>query len=144
MDAPLHDLRAALRSLLRTPSLVLAAAASVLGLVFASWAIDMLRAAMPASIARYAAGWDDFALDGRFYAFGAVAAACSAVAAGLLPSVRVSNQDVHATLALRRAIRSSWAASASSSSSWRRRRAGCRRGARRAWTRPSPCGRSDA
>ena len=76
MDALLHDLRAALRSLLRTPSLVLAAAACVLGLVFASWAIDMLRAAMPASIARYAAGWDDFALDGRFYAFGAVAAAC--------------------------------------------------------------------
>ena len=83
---------------LLTESLLLAAAACVLGLVFASWGIDLLRAAMPASIARYVVGWNRVSLDARLFAFSAAAATFSAVGASLLPALRSSKQDLHGAL----------------------------------------------
>jgi putative ABC transport system permease protein len=86
-----------LRQLL-TESLLLAGAACALGLLFASWGIDALRASMPASIARYVAGWSRVSLDARLFAFGAAAATLSAVGASLIPALKTSRQDLHAAL----------------------------------------------
>ncbi len=83
---------------LLTESLLLAAAACLLGLVFASWGIDAMRAAMPASIARFVAGWTQVSLDARLFAFSAAAAALAAIAAGLVPALRTSRLDLHQTL----------------------------------------------
>ena len=83
---------------LLTESLLLAGAACLLGLVFASWGIDAMRAAMPASIARFVAGWTQVSLDARLFAFSAAAAALAAIAAGLVPALRTSRLDLHRTL----------------------------------------------
>jgi putative ABC transport system permease protein len=83
---------------LLTESLLLAAGACALGLVFASWGIDAMRAAMPASIARFVAGWTRVSLDARLFAFCAAAAAFSAVVASLVPALKASRLDLQQTL----------------------------------------------
>jgi putative ABC transport system permease protein len=83
---------------LLTENVLLAAAACALALVFAWWGIDVLKAAMPASIARFVAGWTRVSLDARLFAFSAAAAAGSAIAAGLVPALRTSRLDLHRTL----------------------------------------------
>src|SRR5262249_46478318 len=81
-----------------TESLILATAACAAGLLLASWGIDVMRAAMPASIARFVAGWSRVSLDWRLFAFSAGAAAFAAIAAGLFPAFRASRLDLHRTL----------------------------------------------
>jgi putative ABC transport system permease protein len=96
--AALGATRARVVRQLLTESLLLAAGACGLGLVFAWWGIDALRAGMPASIARFVPGWSRVSLDRTLFSFAAIAAVLSAVVAGLLPSLKTSRLDLQQTL----------------------------------------------
>ncbi len=86
--------RKSLIAQLVSESLMLAAAASVVGLLLAWWAIDLLRVYLPAGVPRVEA----MALDGRIFAFAAGLGLLTAVLFSSLPALHSSRTDLRSSL----------------------------------------------
>jgi predicted permease len=76
-------------------SLLLGGLGCVVGLVLGQWALDGLRAVLPANIPRI----DQVQLNGWVLAFAVAASALTSVVFGLVPAVHVVKQDLRETLA---------------------------------------------
>jgi len=76
-------------------SLLLGALGCVGGLVLGQWALEGLRAVLPANIPRI----DQVQLNGWVLAFAVAASVLTSVVFGLVPAVHVAKQDLRETLA---------------------------------------------
>lgn len=79
---------------LLTESVILALAGGLLGLVVASWALDLILKGMPPDVARYVSGWNEIRLDGRALAGTLVASLLTGILAGLAPAIQCSRPDL--------------------------------------------------
>ena len=77
-----------------TESLVLAAAASVAGLLFARWALALVKAGIPAEMRHYMPTWNGIGLNPRALCFALGAAVLGGLLAGLLPAWRCSRPNL--------------------------------------------------
>ena len=89
--------RRVIRQLL-VESLVLALAAAPLALGVAAVAFMLIRAAMPAELVRFVAGWDTMGVNATVLVFTLGAAALSAVLFGLLPAIQASRPGLTSAL----------------------------------------------
>jgi putative ABC transport system permease protein len=83
---------------LLTESVLLSLAGAALGLLVASWGLDLNRAAMPAEVEKHILGWKDIAINGRALAFTLAAAVASGILAGLAPAWQGSRANVNEAL----------------------------------------------
>ncbi|MBS1856504.1 MAG: ABC transporter permease, partial [Acidobacteria bacterium] len=90
--------RAQIVAQLVTESLLLALAGAALGLGVAYWGLDLIRAGMPAEVARYIVGWNEINLDGRALLFTCLAALAAGVLSGLAPAWQSSRPDLAGAL----------------------------------------------
>ena len=81
-----------------TENVLLALVGAALGLLVASWGLDLMRVNMPAEIARYILGWEEIHLDGRTLGFTLAAALASGILAGIAPAWQLSRPDVAGSL----------------------------------------------
>ncbi len=96
--AALGATRTQLMRQLLVESLLLSLAACALGLLFASWGIDLIRLPMPPEVARWISGWSRVGLDARVLSFSIALSILTAAIAGLLPALKSSRLDLHAAL----------------------------------------------
>jgi putative ABC transport system permease protein len=68
------------------------------GLFLAWWSIRLILAYMPATAARYIAGWDKIGLDSRAFLFALGIAVAAGILAGLVPAIESSRPDMNETL----------------------------------------------
>jgi putative ABC transport system permease protein len=80
-----------------TESVLLSLVGAALGLLVASWVLDLNRAAMPPEVEKHVLGWKDIALNGRALAF-TLAAVLSGILAGLAPAWQGSRTNVNEAL----------------------------------------------
>ncbi|HEY6357308.1 MAG TPA: ABC transporter permease, partial [Vicinamibacterales bacterium] len=73
-------------------ALALAAAPAAVGVAWI--ALRVCKAAMPAAVVRFVAGWNDLGVDGRLLLFTLAAALATAVIVGLFPAAQSSRPDV--------------------------------------------------
>jgi len=83
---------------LLTESVILSLAGGLLGLVVASWSLDLILGAMPPEVAKYVSGWNEIRLDGRALAMTIGASLLTGILAGLAPALQCSRPDVAETL----------------------------------------------
>jgi predicted permease len=83
---------------LLTESVILSVVGGLLGLVVASWALDLILGAMPPEVARYVSGWNEIRLDGRALAMTLGASLVTGILAGLAPALQCSRPNVAETL----------------------------------------------
>ena len=81
-----------------TESVTLSLVGAALGLLIASWDIQVILASMPAEVARHIAGWYDIKMDQRTLLFTLLAAVGSGVAAGLLPAWQGTRSNLQEAL----------------------------------------------
>ena len=79
---------------LLTESLVLAMAAGGLGLLFARWALALIKAGVPAEMRHYMPTWQDIGLNPHALLLALGAAVASGMLAGLLPAWRSSRPNL--------------------------------------------------
>jgi putative ABC transport system permease protein len=79
---------------LLTESLILSSGGAIIGIVFAWWALDVVRAAMPPMILEFAPRMATLSVDARVLAFTAAVALASALIFGLAPAWRASRPDL--------------------------------------------------
>jgi putative ABC transport system permease protein len=77
-----------------TESLVLAGLASAVGLLFARWALALIKTGIPAEMRHFIPTWKDIGLNPRALGFALGAAVLSAMLAGLLPAWRCSRPNL--------------------------------------------------
>jgi putative ABC transport system permease protein len=75
-------------------SLVLAVAATPAAVLVAWIALRVCKAAMPAALVRFVAGWNNLGVDGHLLVFTLAAAMATAVVVGLFPAAQSSRPDV--------------------------------------------------
>ncbi len=78
---------------LLTESVLLALAGGILGVLLGSWGIALIRANMPAEVARQLAGWESIQLDPDVLLFTLLLSAIAGIVAGLAPAIRSANAD---------------------------------------------------
>ena len=83
---------------LLTESVILSLAGGLLGLVVASWALELILGAMPPDVARYVSGWNEIRLDARALAMTLGASLLTGILAGLAPAIQCSRPNVAETL----------------------------------------------
>lgn len=98
LRATLGAARGRLMRQLLTESAVLAVLGGALGLVVASWSIGFLSSLVPTQHQRFLAGFDGLGLNGPVLAFTAFTALGATLLFGLLPALRSSGTDLHASL----------------------------------------------
>ena len=81
-----------------TESVLLCLLGAALGLLVASWGLDLNRAGMPPEVEKHVLGWKDISLDGRALAFTLAAAVLSGILAGLAPAWQGSRTNVNEAL----------------------------------------------
>ena len=81
-----------------TESVVLSLAGAALGLLIASWDIQLTLASMPADIAQYIPGWYDIKMDQRTLLFTLAAALASGALAGLVPAWQGTRSNLQEAL----------------------------------------------
>ena len=81
-----------------TESVLLCLLGAALGLLVASWGLDLNRAGMPPEVEKHVLGWKDISLDGRALAFTLAAAVASGILAGLAPAWQGSRTNVNEAL----------------------------------------------
>jgi predicted permease len=86
--------RRRLMAQLLTESVILSLAGGLLGLVVASWALDLILGAMPPDVARYVSGWNEIRLDGRALAMTLGASLLTGILAGLAPALQCSRPNL--------------------------------------------------
>ena len=79
---------------LLTESVMLALAGAVVGLAFASWAVQVVLAQIPPELSQYVAGWNRIVLDWRAVAYTVTIAIGAGVIAGLAPALGHSRPDI--------------------------------------------------
>ncbi len=83
---------------LLTESVLLSLVGAALGLLVASWGLDLNRAAMPPEVEHHVLGWRDISLDSRALAFTLAAAVLSGILAGLAPAWQGSRTNINEAL----------------------------------------------
>jgi putative ABC transport system permease protein len=83
---------------LLTESVLLSLAGAALGLLVASWGLDLNRASMPPEVEKHILGWKDISINGRALAFTLAAAVLSGILAGLAPAWEGSRTNVNDAL----------------------------------------------
>ncbi|HYO82189.1 MAG TPA: ABC transporter permease, partial [Bryobacteraceae bacterium] len=86
-----------LRQLL-TESVVLALTGAAVAVLFASWALDLIRTSMPVEVERFIPGWSTIGLDWRAFIFALGVALLCGVLTGIAPALRSRKPDLQATL----------------------------------------------
>jgi putative ABC transport system permease protein len=81
-----------------TESVLLSLVGAALGLLVASWGLDLNRAGMPPEVGKHFLGWEVISLDGRALAFTLAAAVLSGILAGLAPAWQGSRTNVNEAL----------------------------------------------
>jgi len=81
-----------------TESVLLSLVGATLGLLVASWGLDLNRAGMPPEVGKHFLGWEEISLDGRALAFTLAAAVLSGILAGLAPAWQGSRTNVNEAL----------------------------------------------
>lgn len=71
---------------------------AVAGIAVAKWGIDLIRAGMPARVARFISGWDQIHLDVRTMIFMALAAVAAGLIAGAAPAWQCSRPNLNENL----------------------------------------------
>ncbi|MBI3473723.1 MAG: ABC transporter permease [Candidatus Solibacter usitatus] len=79
-------------------SFILALAGAGLGLLIGLWGMDLNKSYMPPEVARFIAGWNTIALDGRVLAFTLAVAVLSGLLSGVLPALQFSRPDLNQEL----------------------------------------------
>jgi putative ABC transport system permease protein len=62
------------------------------------WAVDLIKASLPADIARFMAGWREIGVDGRVLAFTLAIAFLTVLISSLAPALQTSKPDLNVTL----------------------------------------------
>jgi len=83
---------------LLTESLLLGAVAGLVSLLFAIWAVDFIKGAIPPTITRYIPGWERLGIDPAVLAFTALVALGAGVLAGLAPALHLARDNIHPVL----------------------------------------------
>jgi putative ABC transport system permease protein len=83
---------------LLTESVLLCLLGAALGLLVASWGLDLNRAGMPPEVEKHVLGFKDISLNGRALAFTLAAAVLSGILAGLAPAWQGSRTNVNEAL----------------------------------------------
>ncbi len=83
---------------LLTEALLLAVVASMLGALFARWAVHAIRDAIPPSFATFLPGWARLDLDAGALAIALAAAVIAVVVSGALPAFRATRVDLTSVL----------------------------------------------
>jgi putative ABC transport system permease protein len=83
---------------LLTESVLLSLVGAALGLLVASWGLDLNRAGMPPEVEKHVLGFKDISLNGRALAFTLAAAVLSGILAGLAPAWQGSRTNVNDAL----------------------------------------------
>ena len=83
---------------LLTENALLALLSAGLGLLFANWGVRLVRASMPADVARLISGWNEMQINQDALAFTIFVAALSAIFSGLGPALQSSKVDLNETL----------------------------------------------
>jgi|HubBroStandDraft_6_1064221.scaffolds.fasta_scaffold05097_4 putative ABC transport system permease protein len=79
---------------LLTESVILSLAGAAAGLVFASWAVQMIVTHVPAELSETIAGWNRIAVDWRAVAYTLTIAVAAGIIAGLAPAMGHSRPDI--------------------------------------------------
>jgi putative ABC transport system permease protein len=83
---------------LMTESLLLSCLAGTIGLLLATWAIDLIKVSLPPDIARFMAGWKEIGIDGRVLVFTLSVAFLTILVFSLAPALQASRLDLNETL----------------------------------------------
>jgi putative ABC transport system permease protein len=79
-------------------SLLVAAAAAVLGLLLGQWGVEVIKSYMPPEIEKYLPGWSRMTINGAVFAYTMGLAGVAGILAGILPAWQISRGDVNETL----------------------------------------------
>ncbi|MCA1602111.1 MAG: ABC transporter permease, partial [Acidobacteria bacterium] len=83
---------------LLTESVMLALVGGVLGVLIASWGVDLLRTLNPGKAAQFAPGWDRLGVNSAVLAFNMGLTLLSGLLFGLAPAWQISKTDLNRTL----------------------------------------------
>lgn len=81
-----------------TESLLLSFLAAALGLMLATWAVELIKGMLPLDIAKHIYGWIDMRVDNSVILFTSGVAILTTIVFSLLPVLQASRLDVNATL----------------------------------------------
>jgi len=81
-----------------TESFLLSGLAGTLGLLLAIWAADLIRASLPADVARFMAGWKQIGIDSRVIVFTFAVAFLTTLLFSLVPALQASRLDLNEAL----------------------------------------------
>ena len=83
---------------LMTESLLLSCLAGTIGLLLATWAVDLIKVSLPPDIARFVAGWKEIGIDGPVLVFTLSVAFLTTLVFSLVPALQTSRLDLNETL----------------------------------------------
>jgi len=83
---------------LLTEATLLGLVGGLASLLFAGWAVDAVKGALPAEVVRFVPGWENMGVDPRVLGFALVAGFVVGLIFGILPALEVSRSDVGAVL----------------------------------------------
>jgi putative ABC transport system permease protein len=83
---------------LMTESLLLSCLAGAIGLLLATWAIDLIKGSLPPDISRFMAGWKEIGIDSRVLVFTLSVAFLTLLVFSLVPALQASRLDLNETL----------------------------------------------
>ncbi len=83
---------------LLTEAALLGVAGGAASLLIASWAVDVVKGAMPRTTVRFISGWDTMGVDPVVLAFALGCGIVVGLVFGVVPALQVSRADVNATL----------------------------------------------
>src|SRR5262249_10366760 len=89
--------RRVVRQLL-TEAALLGLVGGLTSLLFAGWAVDAVKGALPAQVVRFVPGWENMGVDPRVLGFALAAGFVVGLISGILPAPEVSRSDVGAVL----------------------------------------------
>jgi putative ABC transport system permease protein len=79
-------------------SILIALAGAAMGLLIGSWGIELIRAGMPAEVAKYIVGWSTIGLDGRALGFTLLLSVTAGILAALVPALQFSRPNLNDAL----------------------------------------------